>query len=267
MAEKATKPTGKKEKELRKGETQRANGTFAYQWKDKEGKRHIIYGKTLLELREKEQELQDDLRDGIRPEVRNMTVNEMYERWKDLKRGLKDNTFQNYQYLYRMYVYPKFGRRKMSELVKSDVKRFYNTLVDERGLAISTVDGIHTVLHQVFEMAVDDNYIRRNPTDNVLKELKSAHAFDVEKRKALTQAEEKLFLDYLERTPQYQHWYPIFAVMLGTGMRVGEVVGLRWCDIDLEEGTIDVNHTLVYYKHEINGCYLKLICALAAIAV
>ena len=258
MAEKTTKSKGKGTNELQRGETQRANGTFAYQWKDRDGKRHVIYAKTLQELREKEQELQDDVRDGVRPEVRNMTVNEMYERWKDLKRGLKDNTFQNYQYLYRMYIYPSFGRRKLSELVKSDLKRFYNTLMDERGLAISTVDGVHTVLHQVFEMAVDDNCIRRNPADNVLKELKSAHAFDTEKRRALTLAEEQLFLDYLKRTPQYRHWYPIFAVMLGTGMRVGEAVGLRWCDIDLEEGVIDVNHTLVYYKHEINGCYCNI---------
>ena len=258
MAEKTTKSKGKGTNELQRGETQRANGTFAYQWKDRDGKRHVIYAKTLQELREKEQELQDDVRDGVRPEVRNMTVNEMYERWKDLKRGLKDNTFQNYQYLYRMYIYPSFGRRKLSELVKSDLKRFYNTLMDERGLAISTVDGVHTVLHQVLDMAVDDCFLRRNPADNVLKELKSAHAFDTEKRRALTLAEEQLFLDYLKRTPQYRHWYPIFAVMLGTGMRVGEAVGLRWCDIDLEEGVIDVNHTLVYYKHEINGCYCNI---------
>ena len=258
MAEKTTKRKGKGENELQRGETQRANGTFAYQWKDDSGKRHIIYGKTLPELRAKEQEVQDDIRDNIRPEARNATVNDMYERWKDLKRGLKDNTFQNYQFLYRMYVEPKFGRSKICELVKSDVKRFYNTLVDQRGLAISTVDGVHTVLHQVFDMAVDDFYIRRNPADNVLKELKSAHAFGVEKRKALTQAEENLFLDYLRNTPQYRHWYPIFAVMLGTGMRVGEVAGLRWCDVDLEEGIIDVNHTLVYYKHEVNGCYCNI---------
>ena len=258
MAEKTTKRKGKGENELQRGETQRANGTFAYQWKDDSGKRHIIYGKTLPELCAKEQEVQDDIRDNIRPEARNATVNDMYERWKDLKRGLKDNTFQNYQFLYRMYVAPKFGRSKICELVKSDVKRFYNTLVDQRGLAISTVDGVHTVLHQVFDMAVDDFYIRRNPADNVLKELKSAHAFGVEKRKALTQAEENLFLDYLRNTPQYRHWYPIFAVMLGTGMRVGEVAGLRWCDVDLEEGIIDVNHTLVYYKHEVNGCYCNI---------
>lgn len=251
--------TNQEEKsQLRRGEHRRSNGTFGYQWTDHSGKRHVIYAKTLTELRAREKDILKAMAEGIRPESQSKTVNDVYECWKELKRGLKDNTFQNYQYLYRMYVEPSFGRSRLSELVKSDVKRFYNTLVDERGLAINTVDGIHTVLHQVFEMAVDDNYIRRNPADNVLKELKSAHAFGIEKRKALTQAEEQLFLDYLKQTPQYRHWYPIFAVMLGTGMRVGETVGLRWCDIDFSDGMIDVNHTLIYYKHAVNGCYFNI---------
>lgn len=60
------------------------------------------------------------------------------------------------------------------------------------------------------------------------------------------------------RDSQYYHWYPVFTVLLGTGMRVGEATGLRWCDIDLEEGIIDVNHTLVYYKHAVNGCYTNI---------
>ena len=57
-------------------------------------------------------------------------------------------------------------------------------------------------------------------------------------------------------------WYPIFAVLIGTGLRVGEATGLRWCDIDLEEGIIDVNHTLVYYDHRTEGskrgCYFNI---------
>jgi len=88
------------------------------------------------------------------------------------KRGLKDNTFQNYVYMYTQYAAPRFGQKRISSLVKSDVKRFYNTLVDERGLSIATVDVVHTVVHQVLDMAVEDAYIRRNPADNVLKELK-----------------------------------------------------------------------------------------------
>ena len=56
-------------------------------------------------------------------------------------------------------------------------------------------------------------------------------------------------MDYLKNSNTAVYWYPVFAVMLGTGLRVGEVTGLRWCDIDLEDGIIDVNHTLVYYDH------------------
>lgn len=243
---------------LHKGESQRANGGYDYRWTDQKGKRHSIYAKTLEALREAEQQAVKDQCDGIKTEARNVTINAMFELWKQIKRGLKDNTFQNYQYMYGMFVAPTLGKRRISTLTKSDVKRFYNTLVDERGLAISTVDSIHTVLHQVLDMAVDDAYIRHNPADNVLKELKQAHALVSEKRHALTQAEQDLFLRYLKGSAQYAHWYPIFAVMVGTGMRVGEAIGLRWCDVDFSEGVIDINHTLVYYKHAVNGCYCNI---------
>lgn len=249
MARQSTKRKDKDRIVLRKGECQRPNGSYDYRWTDQFGKRHVIYGKTLDELREKEKEVDRDISDGIKAEKRNTTINELFDLWCHIKRGLKDNTFQNYKYMYNTFVRPKFGKLKISQVKKSDVKRFYNYLADERGLQASTIDSIHTVLHQVFDLAVDDGYIRSNPSERVLKELKQAHCFQTEKRKALTVAEQELFLDYLRNTPQYRHWYPIFAVMLGTGLRVGEATGLRWCDIDLDEGLIDVNHTLVYYSH------------------
>jgi integrase len=160
--------------------------------------------------------------------------------------------------MYEQFVKPDFGNTRLSQLKKSDVKRFYNTLADERALKISTIDNVHTVLHQVLEMAAEDSYLRGNPSDNALKELKQSHNYDTEKCKALTVAEQALFLNFLRNNRQYNHWYPIFAVMLGTGLRVGETAGLRWCDIDLEENIIDVNHTLVYYNHEKNGCYFNI---------
>lgn len=243
---------------LRKGESQRKDGNYDYRWTTRDGKRHSVYAKTLEELRAKEEEILRDKCDGIKTEARYVTINDVFEVWKQLKRGLKDNTFQNYKYMYEQFVKPDFGNTRVSQLKKSDVKRFYNMLADERALKVSTIDSIHTVLHQVLDMAVDDAYLRNNPSDNVLKELKQAHNFDTEKRKALTVAEQELFLDFLRRNHQYNHWYPIFAVMIGTGLRVGEVTGLRWCDIDLKENLIDVNHTLVYYNHAENGCYFNI---------
>ena len=155
----------------------------------------------------------------------------------------------------------EFGKKQKGN-TKSDVKRFYNHLADERGLQASTIDSVHTVLHQVLNMAVDDAYIRSNPSDGVLKELKQSHVFKTEKRRGLTKPEQELLLSFLKNHPVYNHWYPIFAVMVGTGLRVGELAGLRWCDIDLDEGIIDINHTLVYYDHRDEnsktGCYFNV---------
>lgn len=236
-----------KHRVLKEGEYQRANGTFEYKWRDKRGKRHSVYAKTLDELREKELEILRDVLDGVRVGKNDLTINDLYDSWVQLKRGLKDNTFQNYQYMYRQFVQPDFGRTKIVCLKRTDVRSFYNRLADEQHLKASTIDCIHTVLHQVLELAVEDDYIRYNPSDNALKELKKAHCNDSVKRKALTIKEQKLFEEFLMQPGQYNKWYPIFTVMLWTGLRVGEVTGLRWCDIDLEAETIDINHTLVYY--------------------
>lgn len=247
---------------LRTGEGQRPNGTYEYRWTDRNGVRRRVYAKTLELLREKEEEIQKDKCDGIKAEARYVTVNDVFDMWRQLKRGLKDNTFQNYQYMYNMFVRPDFGKTRVSSMKKSDVKRFYNTLADERGLQASTIDSVHTVLHQVLDMAVDDAYLRVNPSDNVLKELKQSHIFKTEKRRGLTKQEQELLLDFLQKNHTYNHWYPIIAVMVGTGLRVGEVTGLRWCDIDLDEGLVDVNHTLVYYDHRETegkkGCYFNV---------
>ena len=100
----------------------------------------------------------------------------------------------------------------------------------------------------MLELGVEDDYLRYNPSDNALKELKKARNFETEKRRALTVPEQELFEKFLSKQGQYRRWYPIFTIMLWTGMRVGEITGLRWCDIDLEEEIINVNHTLVYYS-------------------
>ena len=236
-----------KNRVLKEGEYQRANGTFEYKWRDKRGKRHSIYAKTLDELREKEIDVLRDALDGIRADKNDLSINDLYFRWVQLKKGLKANTFQNYQYMYRQFVEPDFGEMHIVDLKRSDVRAFYNYLADTQHLKAGTIDSIHTVLHQVLELGVEDDYLRYNPADNALKELKKAHNYDSKKKRALTVAEQHLFERFLSKEGQYHRWYPIFTVMLYTGMRVGEVTGLRWDDIDLDECTININHTLVYF--------------------
>ena len=236
-----------KRRVLKEGEYQRSSGTYEFKWRDKRGNRHSISAVTLEELREKELDVLRDVLDGVKVDKNNLTVNDLYNSWIQLKRGLKENTFSNYKYMYKMFVEPDFGKNRITDLKRSDVRGFYNFLAEEKHVQINTIDSIHTVLHQVLEIAVEDDYLRYNPSDNALKELKKAVNFEVEKRRALTVSEQEIFEAFLRKKGQYHRWYPVFTVMLWTGMRVGEITSLRWCDIDLEEGSINVNHTLVYF--------------------
>lgn len=219
------------------------------------GKKYSIYAKNLETLREKESEIQSlETAKQAKFDSRTTTLNDVFFLWKELKRGLRPNTFQNYCYMYEQYVQDGLGRLYIASIRKSDIKRFFNSLSDERRLREGTIEAVQTVLHQVFQIAVDDEWIEKNPSDHAVKELKRSHQLDSKKRMALTKAEQDLLLSFLSENTPNARWYPITAVLLGTGMRVGEATGLRWCDIDFEENMIDVNHTLVYYSNGNHKC-------------
>lgn len=91
-----------KNRVLKEGEYQRSSGTYEFKWRDKRGGRHSISAVTLEELREKELDVLRDVLDGVRADKNNLTINDLYNSWVQLKRGLKDNTFSNYKYMYTM---------------------------------------------------------------------------------------------------------------------------------------------------------------------
>ena len=99
---------------LKEGEYQRENGTFEYKWRDKNGKRHSVYAKSLDELREKELDILRHVLDGIKFDKSNISVNDLYYRWIQLKKGLKLNTVQNYKYMYAQFVERDFGEKKVA---------------------------------------------------------------------------------------------------------------------------------------------------------
>ena len=239
---------------LRTGEYQKADGHYEYRY-TVFGKKYSVYAKNLETLREKESEIQSlETAKQAKFDSRTTTLNDVFYLWKELKRGLRPNTFQNYCYMYEQYVQDGLGRLYIASIRKSDIKRFFNHLADERRLRAGTIEAVQTVLHQVFQIAVDDEWIEKNPSDHAVKELKRSHQLDSKKRMALTKAEQDLLLSFLSENTPNARWYPITTVLLGTGMRVGEATGLRWCDIDFEENMIDVNHTLVYYSNGNHKC-------------
>ncbi len=234
---------------LRKGETQRkGDGRYMYVFTDPFGNRKYIYAKTLKDLREKEDALKKDQLDGLDVYVAGeATLNFVFDRFITMKHNLRGTTRSNYIYMYDHFVRNKIGKKKIAEFKYSDIKYFYLYLMNECDLQMNTVDNINTILHPTFELAFKDDIIRKNPTDGVWTEIKRDGGKNKGIRHALTLEQQRAFLNYIKNHPVFKHWTILFTVFLGTGCRVGEIVGLRWSDIDMEERTININHSVVYY--------------------
>ena len=244
---------------LRSGECQRSDGRYSYSYTDRNRKRHTIYGKDLVELRKKEQGIRRDLEDGLDPQrAERVTVNEVYDSYIKQKYDLKATTRTNYIYTYDHFIRETFGRRRLASVHYSDVRQFYYSLIMEEKLSPATIDNVHTQLHPAFQMAVRNGLIRTNPAAGVLGEIKKSHLWYKPKRKSLTVAEQKAFMSFLYSNHQYQGWKPIITILIGTGMRIGECLGLRWEDLDFENRFIDVNHNLVHRRVDKEGGTLHI---------
>jgi len=212
------------------------------------GRRKFIYAKTLAELREKEDKLIRDQLDGLDLYVAGKaTVNDTFDRYLSTKFKLRETTRSNYLYMYDKFVRDTFGKKKIAEIKFSDVLKFYLYLLNNEGLALSTLDNINTLLHPTFELAVRDEIIRKNPSDGAMKEVTKESDKTRGIRKALTIEQQRAFMGYIAEHPVYYHWWPTFTILLGTGLRIGEALGLRWEDLDFDNKVININHSLVYY--------------------
>ena len=232
---------------LRKGEYQRSNNTFAYWWIDKNGTRRFVYAKSLPELREKEEAIIRDTLDGINYGKLDSTINSYFELWKNIKSGIRETTFTSYVRFYKRYVEPEFGKKKLKNVTYSSIVMFLKNLAEEKGLSFGTIRNIKVVLSMVFDVAVKDDVLRNNPCRGTLRELQREFEKNTKDVRALTLDEQKRFEDFIAKPGHYHQYYAVFTTMLWTGMRVGEVLGLRWEDIDFENNEINVNHILIYY--------------------
>ena len=234
---------------LKKGEVQRASDKrYMYSYTDPLGRRKFIYANDLATLREKEKQLTKDQLDGLDLYVAGKaTVNDTFDRYLSTKYDLRETTRSNYIYMYDRFIRDTFGKKKIAEIKYSDVLQFYYHLLNENDLSLSTLDSVHTLLHPTFQLAVRDEIIRKKPSDGVMKEVGKGSDKSRGIRHALTIEEQRAFMDYIAKHPVYYHWWPLFTVLLGTGCRIGEVLGLRWEDLDFEAGVISINHSLVYY--------------------
>lgn len=230
---------------LKDGEIERKDGRYEYRYKGRDGKRKSIYAKNLKELREKEIVQQKEMVLGVLSD--SSTFDDIFQKWYSQKiKQIKQSTAALYLSNYNNRIKNFLGRLKIKDIKRSDIILFYSELITKYNYTGNSIKNFHKIVHSVFEFAVNDEIILRNPCNNILKE-RTKQCHNTEKKQALATKQQSIFFEYI-KSSRYRGWLPLFTVLFGTGCRIGEILGLTWNDIDFKNNLISINHTLQYIK-------------------
>ena len=239
---------------LNKGESYKAGKElYTYRYRDIVGIDREVSAKTLEMLREKERKIEKDLQDGINTAAgRGLTLNKAFDGWMERNRGKKDqDTLDNYKCVYDNNVrQTKLGRMNIVNIKKAYIETHFNNL-SATGKAKHSLKLLKAILNQVFEDAADNDIIRRNPVRNATYDGK------VKEVTGLTERQQEILFTFMEDSTEYQFYVPLLTFAIETGLREGELTGLLWDNIDLENDTFTVDHQLKYKKRD--GSYRLLI--------
>lgn len=167
--------------------------------------------------------------------VKEKTINQITEEWKEEKKKyVKKSTYAAYQLLIQNHIKPYFG--DLCEVNEEKVQQFVFDKLDA-GLSEKTIRDIIIVLKMILKFGIKNGYLEYVQIDVKFPSKQEKKNLDV-----LSKADQKKFMEHLRNNFTFKN-LGIF-ICLSTGMRIGEICGLRWCDVDTAEGVIKVRHTL-----------------------
>jgi integrase len=203
-------------------------------------KRRHIYGRTRQEVATKLAKAMTDRDGGIELDPSSVTVNEYLQRWLNdsVKGSVRPITFESYERLVRVHVVPALGRVKLKALSPAHLQGLYRDRLDA-GLSPSTVQRVHAVIHRALKQALRWGLVSRN-----VSEAANPPKAQRKEIRPLTPEQVRTLL----RTAQGDRLGALYALAITTGLRQGELFGLRWEDVDLEAGRLSVRQTLTTPK-------------------
>lgn len=238
---------------LRNGESQRSDGRYMFKYVDGYGDVKYIYSWRLdkndrtpagrqrdLSLREKEKQIEADLFDQIVPQGGNMTVLDLARKYVSLKTGIRHNTEANYKFVIHILEQEEFGKRRIDKVKLSDAKAWLIKLQKD-GRGYSSIKTVRGVVRPVFQMAADDDLIRKNPFDF---QMATVVVNDSVTREVVTRKQERNFLEFIKNERHFCRYYDGIYILFYTGMRISEFVGLTVSDIDMKNRKINIDHQL-----------------------
>lgn len=243
---------------LHEGEIQLSNGRYRYKYKDAFGDEKCAYSwrldkndrmpvgkKAEISLREKERQIAADLFDQIVPQGGNLKVIDLVEKYISLKTGVRPSTEAGYKTVIQLLKKEEFGTKRIDKVKISDAKGWLIKLQQKDKKGFSTIRTIRGILRPAFQLAVDDDLIRKNPFSF---ELSTVIYDDSVTREALSREDERKFLKFVREDQHFQKYYDGIYILFNTGLRISEFVGLTIRDVDFKNMKINVDHQLQRYN-------------------
>ena len=198
--------------------------------------RRHIYGRTRHEVAEKLSKAVSDRVGGVVFDGDYETLGAYLQRWIDevVCGTVKQSTLENYAYIARLHIIPELGRVKLRALKSRDVRRHYREKLDA-GLSPRTVQIIHTVLRKALQQAVRDDVLPRNVCDAVTAPRQTKKEME-----PLTPEQAKRLLENVRE----DRLRALYVLAITAGLREGELLGLRWEDVNLERKLLQVRRQL-----------------------
>lgn len=249
---------------LRTGESQRTDGRYLYKYIDGSGTPQCVYAWKLVptdktpagkrdkpSLRELEKEIQKDLADGIDSIGKKMTLCQLYAKQNASRSNVKKSTAVQREQLMEILKRDKLGNRSIDSIKPSDAKE-WAVRMKENGYSYQTINNYKRSLKASFYIAIEDDYVRKNPFNYALNTVIED---DRKPREALTEEQEEKLLSFVEHDKTYQKHYDAILLLLKTGLRISEFCGLTVKDLDFENRIINVDHQLL--KNKEVGYYIE----------
>ena len=200
-----------------------------------------VSGRTQKEAYEKLRELIIEYRNIELIEDSQITVEEWLQKWMDeyMLFSIREQTWKSYESVIRLHIIPNLGNRKVASLTTSVVQKFYNKLLSE-GKSGSLVRDAHLILHQAMDVAVKENLVAKNPTNGT-----KIPKVQYKPKNILNETQLEMFMEAIKKDAL---WYDFFYTEITTGLRRGELCGLKWCDFNETTGQLNVLRTVTTRK-------------------
>ena len=224
---------------LKTGESQRKDLLYQYRYMDAIGKRRTVYAPDLKTLREKEKEIEQTKQLGVDYFKGSISLSKFLDHYLSIKHDIRSSTWSSYKYLANIAQRYPIATKSINQITILEAKQWMTDLHNDE-YSFGTIKSLKIFIKQAFDTAIEDSILVKNPFSFRINFIPN----NFTTKEALTEKQQQVLKNYFKNRTRCYPWYDIVVVLLGTGLRAGELCALTVNSLDFENQTIHIEWQL-----------------------